>query len=711
MNRRILVVLPLLVIAFLLLSGCRITIEVERLPESEEPVEIVEMPTGEENLAIADKFCIYKPDGSGFTSGGGGFTSGGGGFTSGGGGFTSGGGGGDPHGRLVWSTIQEELRDRGAELIAKDSLSSAAELLRTGTVVLLVIDQFSRIDKNSGQRLYTSMETMEETTSPPLAELWQVADTRGATTILLYPLDIELFRTDIVVERTEEAIRRLARHVPPATRFVLNMSWMILPCGDRQPESVGEYIDIVCSIPESMRDNPEEFEAFQDRLNDLRELQEFLEKFGAVDVKSMCSERDEFVRQVTLNDIYDARYYDAIWGHSIFRDRWTSGFYSRFIDDKNDFNFGMIDEIFAMDPLLPQTIEWAEPEPELDELRSILEVSCSIQTLWPTIERVLRSHYVDIDVITLCEPGGIDDIFDVYGQTESWPKLARDLMLIRDLRAFLLAVCENQTRLSPINDVLQFYLIDERMETLCLTEVNVDQFIGQHALRIEHPGLARALLATQIEEFGVVMDEAGAYLQQFCEQDSGNEEMLAQISKFLDARGISIHPCLDREELLDEAASNDNLFPLFYALIGITDQQLRFTLFSRQVISIGAAGNSQQTFPYAPALWDSVVSVSGSDCECADEPAFYSNHGEIMLDGRHPVEGGVVGTSYAAPRLSVEAAMYLLRGWANPCPFDRAIFPVLGYMPERQGIFTPDWRNLSSHDASAEYCPQFVPAP
>ena len=78
----------------------------------------------------------------------------------------------------------------------------------------------------------------------------------------------------------------------------------------------------------------------------------------------------------------------------------------------------------------------------------------------------------------------------------------------------------------------------------------------------------------------------------------------------------------------------------------------------RPTISIAAAGNSGFNFPFAPAIWDSVLSVSAGDA--GQKPAAYSNWGEVVASGVHPMATAVVGTSFAAPRMSLAAAFYLL---------------------------------------------------
>lgn len=155
----------------------------------------------------------------------------------------------------------------------------------------------------------------------------------------------------------------------------------------------------------------------------------------------------------------------------------------------------------------------------------------------------------------------------------------------------------------------------------------------------------------------------------------------------------------------------------------------------QHVISIGAAGNRGWEFPMMPALWDSVVSVSareglGQDpAQCEAGSIFCSNRAEITAAGTHPFEspliaatapncvpgfncglysGEVKGSSYAAPRLSVLAALYLLSGGGNPCADTPSIHPPLGYMNEEATANPPaNWDDMEVAAAAAKYCNAF----
>jgi len=119
-----------------------------------------------------------------------------------------------------------------------------------------------------------------------------------------------------------------------------------------------------------------------------------------------------------------------------------------------------------------------------------------------------------------------------------------------------------------------------------------------------------------------------------------------------------------------------------------------------QLISVGAAGNYGEkgyVYPFAPAIWDRVISVSASQQTNNPIPMDYSNPGEILMCGELDdndctdstqtefpsfvvglpfVEDNEAGTSFAAPRLSYEAAIYLLNGGVIDC---NNSYPWLGY--------------------------------
>jgi len=108
-----------------------------------------------------------------------------------------------------------------------------------------------------------------------------------------------------------------------------------------------------------------------------------------------------------------------------------------------------------------------------------------------------------------------------------------------------------------------------------------------------------------------------------------------------------------------------------------------------KVIPVGAAGNGVKygepptfvglPFPFAPALWDFVVSVSSVGP--------HLNSGEVTLPGGGPaMEPNHFGTSFAAPRMSAMEAMYLLKTGLTNCGASQN--PPLGYVAYYSGPVT-----------------------
>jgi hypothetical protein len=111
------------------------------------------------------------------------------------------------------------------------------------------------------------------------------------------------------------------------------------------------------------------------------------------------------------------------------------------------------------------------------------------------------------------------------------------------------------------------------------------------------------------------------------------------------------------------------------------------------IVSIAAAGNYGNSYPFAPAVWDTVLSVS--------VPETYSNAGEVQM----PLsDSSYAGTSFAAPELSYRAARYLLQGGGVSCfgSDGRDTSPPLKYAPH-----TGDYQNLPLPTAVPLWCSDF----
>ncbi len=140
------------------------------------------------------------------------------------------------------------------------------------------------------------------------------------------------------------------------------------------------------------------------------------------------------------------------------------------------------------------------------------------------------------------------------------------------------------------------------------------------------------------------------------------------------------------------------------------------------VNTVGAAGNGVKLFnkdgseirrglpfPFAPALWDFVVSAS------ADASTDLYNSGEVKLDFKgpiiqqSPIQIRAVGSSFSAPRLSAKEAIYLLKTGYAACDSHT---PPLGYVGVASGAPNAvsaggTWENRAEIDWPAK-CQKFV---
>ena len=141
-----------------------------------------------------------------------------------------------------------------------------------------------------------------------------------------------------------------------------------------------------------------------------------------------------------------------------------------------------------------------------------------------------------------------------------------------------------------------------------------------------------------------------------------------------------------------------------------------------QAVLVAAAGNFGLDFPLWPAAWENVISVSasnGADMLTADswdsdddtpllsvelqrgnsnqfDTERVSNYGEVMMPGEydHADLGTIIGTSFAAPRLSVIMAWYLSQVGNGHCQADDGS-SALAY---------DKILNLTLNEAIAEHC-------
>ena len=143
---------------------------------------------------------------------------------------------------------------------------------------------------------------------------------------------------------------------------------------------------------------------------------------------------------------------------------------------------------------------------------------------------------------------------------------------------------------------------------------------------------------------------------------------------------------------------------------------------SGTVIPVASAGNFGLDYPFWPGAWGQVISVSAStgdnftppsawdkkkdtpllmvEGDQPNKPLRVSNYGEIMLPGEYDgPTGPVLGTSFAAPRLSLLMAQYLAQVGGDFCrKDDGSVALAFG-----------KWDNLLLTDAVQKYCPTMAP--
>lgn len=138
------------------------------------------------------------------------------------------------------------------------------------------------------------------------------------------------------------------------------------------------------------------------------------------------------------------------------------------------------------------------------------------------------------------------------------------------------------------------------------------------------------------------------------------------------------------------------------------------TMFTEyNIVGVASAGNFGLDFPFYPAAFDGVISVSGSEDANDfyssasfmpqnnfpllgwDEANLISNDGEVMMPGRLR---DVRGTSYAAPRLSYAVALYLNAVGPEYCRTERGTF----------GLDSELFNNATLIEATQAHCPDMV---
>jgi hypothetical protein len=168
----------------------------------------------------------------------------------------------------------------------------------------------------------------------------------------------------------------------------------------------------------------------------------------------------------------------------------------------------------------------------------------------------------------------------------------------------------------------------------------------------------------------------------------------------------------------DQAVHAANL-KKFQKQKGVDPLQDFFADNSATVIPVASAGNFGLDYPFWPAAWSQVISVSGSvgggfhagkswdkknntpllgaDVEEKGKKGTrISNFGEVMLPGEYASAdyGTLLGTSFAAPRLSLALALYAANTGNVACRRGDGVV-ALAYK---------DWKNLSLSEAAQGYC-------
>jgi hypothetical protein len=209
-----------------------------------------------------------------------------------------------------------------------------------------------------------------------------------------------------------------------------------------------------------------------------------------------------------------------------------------------------------------------------------------------------------------------------------------------------------------------------------------------------------------------------------CEFVQDFADYQTQLMNAQNAGDVNRHRSLFRRAVI---FYDDTVFPAMSQraqdLQDLDPLQTLFTDRNANVIPVASAGNFGMDYPFWPAAWAQVVSVSGStgqgffasaawdkkkdtplltgDFVMPNNKNRISNYGEVMMPGQYDSAsaGMVIGTSFAAPRLSVAMALYVSQVGPAVCRYDEG-GPALAY---------GEWDNLALADAVQEYCPAMQP--
>ncbi len=214
--REISIVIGLLIASMLFLVACDGETEIpvtQEVPVTREvePIDVAGLVEEIRGKYEEGANCVVSPDGSGFASMGGGFASMGGSVYF----FL------DEeqfHGDYVYATVADSIDMLKTSRVGFDNGL-------TDEVAILVIDHFDDM-------------------VVPTHLLTDTIDYNGVD-IHLVQVNIDAFDTAVVTQRTSDAIANLQSL--GVERFVLNMSWIIVPCTPAHLEDVAEYIVNFCT--------------------------------------------------------------------------------------------------------------------------------------------------------------------------------------------------------------------------------------------------------------------------------------------------------------------------------------------------------------------------------------------------------------------------------------------------------------------------------
>ena len=152
---------------------------------------------------------------------------------------------------------------------------------------------------------------------------------------------------------------------------------------------------------------------------------------------------------------------------------------------------------------------------------------------------------------------------------------------------------------------------------------------------------------------------------------------------------------------------------------------------SYTIIPVAAAGNEGLPYPYAPAMWNEVLSVgspidgkdqlglqlSSFDDGAGNQLQFKTNSGEVEMEGCTNYQGTqrIPGTSFASPKVSYLAALYLLQGGTvSSCTTVAGATPIVAYPtginpvpPLGYADADGNWFNMDLQQTSDQYCSAF----